>query len=487
MFEKKQILFEIINNEINKYSLSEERVRLLESDKSILIMLIDQIKTKDYSGLYENSELCYSLFSSFYGIDIGKSAEFMDEFVKAIYWCYLHANNSKEIPQNDFLRYQRKINNFIPILSDALAKVEASMLIEKPRLTLEEYIELKRIRTNLRFKKNITSKQYNLLLKIFDLNNLPEKEQIEFLEVIKNFNIENHLKSQNARMDFNKKYSITDMLDIGFERINIPYLGDDSSRKSQIQNLIDSIFNLLNNWDFKDEFNIAQIFPTYDGGLRFSHDYNKTEFRFIYESLLLRYQELIYESVKEMSILENYKDKEYRDYVYAEYDKYLSIYKYIREKLDKSIEQYNIDLENSKTEPDKNKLFYACSNLGDPQSIFFAGDIKKMSQDRYSEVEDLLLRFKKDALTLNEEKRLNEAFPGVSEMRGDQIRILYSHLKNNEYLIIGVFTKKDNNDRFRYSKARNRNLDIGIEDTVIEPDIFEYLETNMHRGGRGKA
>ena len=90
--------------------------------------------------------------------------------------------------------------------------------------------------------------------------------------------------------------------------------------------------------------------------------------------------------------------------------------------------------------------------------------------------------FKKDKLKPSQTKPLNEVYPGNSEIKDDQIRIIYRHIKDNEYVIIGVFIKKDDNPMNLYKIHCNRKTDSIVDSNTVEEEIFSKL--TMHSGGR---
>ena len=47
-------------------------------------------------------------------------------------------------------------------------------------------------------------------------------------------------------------------------------------------------------------------------------------------------------------------------------------------------------------------------------------------------------------------KAIHKQMKEYRELRWDQVRIVYKHLSENNYLIVGAFVKKDNNDRNTY-------------------------------------
>lgn len=70
-----------------------------------------------------------------------------------------------------------------------------------------------------------------------------------------------------------------------------------------------------------------------------------------------------------------------------------------------------------------------------------------------------------------------------------QIRIVYLHLGNNNCLIIGVGTKKADNDLNFYNKMVEREASLKIEDYAKEADkiteeINSYVKKNQRKGSR---
>ena len=61
---------------------------------------------------------------------------------------------------------------------------------------------------------------------------------------------------------------------------------------------------------------------------------------------------------------------------------------------------------------------------------------------------------------------------GFMELRSDQVRIVFKHIKNNIYNVVGVFAKKANNDMTMYQTMANRM----IPDVTTEEKLNKQLE-----------
>ena len=76
----------------------------------------------------------------------------------------------------------------------------------------------------------------------------------------------------------------------------------------------------------------------------------------------------------------------------------------------------------------------------------------------------------------------------MRELRNDQIRIIYSHIKDNYYKIDGVFVKKDDNDLKRYRNLNNRDKNNKILDYQDEEEVYqkiiEYCNNFKRKGNR---
>lgn len=83
---------------------------------------------------------------------------------------------------------------------------------------------------------------------------------------------------------------------------------------------------------------------------------------------------------------------------------------------------------------------------------------------------------------------------GFMELRSDQVRIVFKHIKDNIYNIIGAFAKKTNNDTTMYQTMFSRMLpDISTEEKLSKQleigeltnkQLNELLLTKGRKGTR---
>ena len=224
------------------------------------------------------------------------------------------------------------------------------------------------------------------------------------------------------------------------------------------------------------------ILPSYEGNLKFTCNYAKQEYSYIFNSILIHLQNKLTETIDLMHDIDNYSDKEFRKLIIEDYNNYLEMYKKVRKVYFENLDKYEEDMELKKIEEDVINISYAATSSDNIS--YLESDLKDIPKDRYKDIVNLLIRFKKDALAPSELKYLNEAFPGMGELRDDQLRILFKRDENNDFVIIGAFIKKDDNDRKNYVKFHNRGIKIKLYKEDAENTLFDKIENTKHSGGR---
>lgn len=180
--------------------------------------------------------------------------------------------------------------------------------------------------------------------------------------------------------------------------------------------------------------------------------------------------------------------EELKDEITTEFNKIRNKWKKI--KYVYSAEMLKLDKINLKdmTLPTVNNILYAKTKNN---KIYIMDDINKISEENLLKVKILLNKLRTNTLSGNESKALieNKKLKGYRELRKDQIRIVYLHLGNNNCLIIGVGTKKADNDLNFYNKMVEREASLKIEDYAKEADkitekINSYVKKNQRKGSR---
>ena len=493
-----ELIINILDLEIKEYKEKQREKNTIESNISLIKEMIKILDSENYELMRENILLFDSIIPLFFNMLDDTSNNIIERLNSAIIHCINYTKNQEKYSKNDFDKDKRYIKNLITKLDNELNKQIAKSIKIVSDLSEEDIINYQAISEKLKcdssvYKKYnkiitpqdkkktiITSPEYDTLIKLFERKKLTEKQKIIFLELIKTHNIKTHYINENKidQTNFNEIINIELM---GFEDFeDISWIED--KRKAQLDLLIDTIINQgisITNNKIDDEI-IKEMLPKYKGNLTFSNGYTINNIKYLYTSILKKYQKDLFECYKDLNELNNYRDKETREIIIQTYRELMLKYNYIRSKMDEEINKYKKDIEKIKDGSDDIKKLHYGVKASD--ITFLESDLKDVPKDTYSSIKELLMLFRKDKLTPSQTKQLNEVYPGISEIRDDQIRITYKHLKNNEYVILGVFIKKDNNPIKQYRIYCNRTPASIIDSKAVEEEIFSNL--THHTGGR---
>lgn len=130
------------------------------------------------------------------------------------------------------------------------------------------------------------------------------------------------------------------------------------------------------------------------------------------------------------------------------------------------------DEEEKKLQEEKRLIF--STSLANPTKAKIIGDMDSVPYEYYDTVLELINNFISGKNASGELKRLksNKKLVGFMELKYDQVRIVFKHIKNNIYNVVGVFTKKANNDMTMYQTMANRM----IPDVTTEEKLNKQLE-----------
>lgn len=477
MNEKKlniSLIKEMLKQEIKKNDDIIKEEKNIKSEISFLEEAIKLIETEDYTKIKENFIMFDTIIELYFNGTSKTYKNVSSKIYKAIYNCYCYQKNSEKYQEEDFVIYRKEVLSFTKKLKNILEKYTAKLLITKHILSDEDIKNYNNILNSFKNGKEINHEQYEILLRFFKSKNLTDKEIIILLEKIKQHNIRTHIE----KIDNTKLFETLNIINSGFEIFDdISWIS--SKRKVQLDSLIESIKTQ------KDIDDITiQMLPFYKGNLLFDDDYTKSEVIYLYTNLLKYYQNELYEINSTLSILDNYQEKDFRQGIIKDYKKLLESYKFLRNTMDTELSKYDNDFKEVKEEENKVKLHYG---LKESKTTHFESDLKNMPKDTYKSIIELIIKFKKGKLAPSQQKQLNEAFPGNFEIKDDQIRIIYRHIKDNEYVIVGVFLKKDDNPINEYKRICSRNISLTIEEEKIEVALFNKMNDEARNGGRRNA
>lgn len=281
-----------------------------------------------------------------------------------------------------------------------------------------------------------------------------------------------------------EKTQIEMMLDTEFDKFNMIYIEnkDDKSEYDNIFELYKSFIDCIENpEDIKEIIDKPSL----------EEKPNVEKFEYVMVKLINYYQSQMIEIKNMIYEEDSYCNEELKREITREfnilkhkYQKIMYVYNTERLKLEKK-EIIDTEL------PTVNNIFYARTTGG---NIYIEDDITEITQENLEKVRILLNKLRTDTLSLNESKPLveNKKFRGYKELRKDQIRIIYTHLGDNNYLIVGVGTKKTDNDLTLYTRMIKRNTNYNLdnietcleESEKIKVKVNEYIEQNQRKGSR---
>ena len=128
-----------------------------------------------------------------------------------------------------------------------------------------------------------------------------------------------------------------------------------------------------------------------------------------------------------------------------------------------------------------NNLFYL---INKNSKCYLLSDVKDMPFEYISKITELISKFKDNTISNKKNKKLdfNSEF---SELKDDQIRIIYKRIKDNNYLIYGAFIKKDDRKyRADFNNVIGRVGIISENSLDIESELEQFIGDNQRKWSR---
>ena len=466
------LIKELLYLEVKDYYEKTNKQTRIQDDINLLNEMIKILESENYKEMKDNFLLFDSLIPVFLKTSKEKSQNISNYLYKAMCKINNYLNNPDKYLKADFERGKKYIKNFTDKLTTTLEELQAELIFTKPSIPEEIMNEYKTINYNLKYGKEITSYQYKLLVELFKRKKIDDKDIILLLEKVKNHNIILHINDKR-KINHKKLDTVSNIILSGFEEYeNISWLEDE--RKSQLDKLIHTILH-----QGIDKYITPELLPKYQGNLIFSESYSLNCVKYLYINLLKYYQKELIEVYKELNNLVNYQNIEYRNMLVTLYNEAKKNYLFIRKIMDEELAKYNNDISQIKENDDVKKLYYGVKASG---ITFLESDLKSIAEDTYTSIKNLLILFRKDKLSPNKIERLTGPLSEYYEIKDDQIRISFKHLKDNEYIILGVFIKQENELQKQDRTYYKRTPESLVDSTIVEEEIFNKL--TPHSGGR---
>ena len=266
---------------------------------------------------------------------------------------------------------------------------------------------------------------------------------------------------------------IPNILYAGYEVIEEPEV--DISRKQTLERLSKEIINVLK-CTSKEE--IPQILEKYETYNLANNEYNYVIIKVLkdYNIELFTYHQLLEE--KDTYLIRGNRKEIIKSY-YELLNKYLVVRNYYN-KINEIVidEEEPIFTEKEKEELKETKRLIYSTSLANPTKAKIIGDMDYIPREYYSRVYELIDNFINGTNAPGEIKPLsnNKRAKGVFELKDDQVRIVFKHIKDNIYNIIGAFAKKTNNDTTMYQTMFSRMIpDVSTEEKLAKQLEIGYL------------
>lgn len=284
---------------------------------------------------------------------------------------------------------------------------------------------------------------------------LSMKECIILLNEIDCYN--KNLGSNPLNNEVVSYHEVTNILNAGFEMFDVIEVFPDRKviLDKRVENLLNSI-NTLTKSEFLEELNNYEKFCEFKEFIYLINELiKKTLFDVISFYELLLDKGIYYDYSTKRDAIDEYN---------ARLDKYLFLRDYYHSLENNVVEE--IPVEEEETEfLDRRVIFAHPPNSPTKARIF--DDLKDITKENYQRVFDLIDDFLHGKI--NHKALVNSAtIKGYVELKDDQIRVIMKHMKNSIYSIVGVATKKrDNDNKMLYNMAGRCITKIDTEEDMI--------------------
>jgi len=456
----KSILGNYLKNYNKLYKNKEQLIRNEYYYENILKILTDCISDK-YDGILQISSFLNPLFGNRY-----------NELQENIFIC----ERLQLINKVDSDEYKKSKSIIINLTNEIKNKYLENKEEKEEILINLSLMEtnipcINRVINSLKFSQLISNDDIGVVNKIVREFDYSDTEVAFLIENLFLYNEEIKNKKLD-KISSDDKYKFINLLSIGNEVIELPFVEDDLS----LQCIADSIYDILDNCPYDIIVdNYIDILPVVGKDVK-----NIDELKYVIIKLLEKFRNSLNERIeliKDEDFIMNLDIKnEIAEECYKFMDQYLLFRNYMDDKLELTQEENNDAID------DENKLFYLINNGG---KCYLISDLKNMPLEYIAKVKELIDKFKDNTISNKKNKKLVDFGREFSELKDDQIRIIYKRIKDNNYLIYGAFIKKDDwKYRTDFKNVINRVGTISENPLELEKEIDEYINEHQRKWSR---
>lgn len=467
---EKEKLIELLNRYINEYDNLKEESSKCHTLKELYEELLNNFNG-DYQMIIDNKLNISFLITALYKDDI-----YLNEFYNSLI-------NIKESEESR-VRFRKLVKIFNYDYQNNIKNLdELNIRIFRNRFL---YQSAKRVIICLSHNIPINGNKYDILnikkiLNYYEtIGTLNNKEELLLLNELELHNrkvLSDDRQEKKEQIYVETLYDeIPNILNAGYQKHDVIEVSEE--RKPILDKFVKEIKTFI--YEIPKEGIIENI-EAYS-----NYNILDTEFNYILVKILDDLQDSLitfYELLIEKEIYTNMHERiEAIKSYYNALDRYITISKYYD-----SINTYEEDDIDTQTISKENKpkevktVIYSHSPNSSKARII--SDMKDIPHEYYTQVTDLIDRFKSDDLQKGEIKQLqnNRHLDKLTELKNDQIRITLRHIKGNLYCIMGVATKKDNNDMHMYNTMANRLMPLVNTDESLKKELefAKIVETEL--------
>lgn len=472
----------ILSNHITNLENLKEELNDIDRNIELYVDLFNNLESYDYIEMYNNIDIIGLLISTLFEPNL--SDKIADKLYNIVYKlqqiqtiCGEDAFGEKEFEIN--VKVFESLKNFINQKYQNLKNRKEEI---KKIYSSDKLIYTRRILSQLTYSQKINGFEISNLPYILTDANVSIENQIRIIEIIRKHNklLANKIGNENLF----RKTQVEMILDTEFDKFEDIYV-ENSDLKKEYNNIFELYKNFIDSIDNPEDIKEIIDKPSLEENPNIEKfKYIMTKLLNYYQSKMLEIKNIIYD--EDCYCNEDFKKEIIQEFniIRNKYRKIMYVYNTERLKLER---QDILDTEL----PTVNNLFFAQTISG---NVYVESDIMEIAKENLGKVSLLLNKLRTDTLAGSESKALieNKKFKGYKELRKDQIRIIYTHLSDNNYLIVGVGTKKTDNDLTLYKKMIDRNIKYDLSDfecSLNENDkvkikIDNYIKENQRKGSR---
>lgn len=341
----------------------------------------------------------------------------------------------------------------------------------------ERYIVARRVQTCLKYKQIIKKNDIGVLSDILREIGYSNNDIASIIENVFVRNKSLVTKMTGTHFNVEEKYKFLNLLSLGGEKFVLP----DVLEPIKLNKFVESIWNIFDTCSKEDIVNnYIDFLPEIGKELR-----NVDELKFVLIGVLDKIRNSFDEKIELIKDPDFIMDLEIKNELADECYGLIDNYNLIRNYMDNVVSSFKKEIiDDSISEKVVEKVpnfFYLVSNF---DKCYLLDDIENMPYEYISKVKELMDDFKNNC-TLDKSNKILPYKGGFAEIKGDQIRIMYKRINNNDYLFYGAFIKKDDwKYRIDFNKIIGRSGKISENSSEIEEKINNYIKTNQRKWSR---